>query len=35
MLLSIINLEIRRNSTKQNQEDKALLEELKIEKENN
>ncbi len=35
MLLSIINLEIRRNSTKQNQEDKALLEELKIEIENN
>lgn len=35
MLLSIINLEIRRNSTKQNQENKALLEELKIEIENN
>ena len=33
-LLGIVNTEIRRNSTKQNQEDKALLEELKIEIEN-
>lgn len=33
-LLSIVNAEIRRNSTKQNQADIALLEELKIEIEN-
>lgn len=35
ILLSIINSEIRRNSIKQNQEYKALLEQLKIEIENN
>ena len=35
ILLSIINSEIRRNSIKQNQEYKVLLEELQIEIENN